>query len=400
MSRKSCTLMSYHWARFSCPGSILALTGIVLLLLLVGAIFLLSSCNSPSTDLIVFETADPRQSEVASKAAAADLQFGEIPDAFGNASDWPVRREQVARLILEYLGEMPPEAPALEPQVLSEERFDTYIRRKVSYQVQAGERVVAYLLLPIDAPLPRPAVLALHQTVEQGKLEPIGIQGHPDMAYGLELVKHGFVVLAPDTITAGDRLEPGQLYYDTAKFDLAHPRWSAMGKMLWDHRRGLDYLQTLAEVDPNRIGVIGHSLGGYNALFLAAFDERIKVTVTSCAYTRIQTDPGKERWSRSAGFVHFPKLRPYVVPEATLEIPWDFHHVLSLVSPRAIFQSVALDDSGFPNSITVAQVHMQVLPLYQYQNSAGKLTSFFYDGGHGFPGFARKTAYDFLLSNL
>lgn len=288
----------------------------------------------------------------------------------------------------------------MEPQVLSEERFDTYIRRKVSYKVETGERIASYLLIPINFPLPRPAVIALHQTVEQGKLEPVGIQGNTDMAYGFELVKLGFVVLAPDTITAGERLEPGQLYYDTTKFDIAHPGLSAMGKMLWDHQRGIDYLQTLVEVDPNRIGVIGHSLGGYNAIFLAAYDERIKATVASCAYTRIQTDPGKERWARSSGFVHFPRLRPYLVPESTLELPWDFHHVLALASPRAVFQSVALNDSGFPNSITVAQVHMQVFPLYQYQNSTEKLTSFFYDGGHGFPGFARTLAYDFLLSNL
>ena len=49
--------------------------------------------------------------------------------------------------------------------------------------------------------------------------------------------------------------------------------------------RALDLLQTLPRVDPARIGSIGHSLGGHNTLFLAAFDQRIKAAVSNCGFT-------------------------------------------------------------------------------------------------------------------
>jgi cephalosporin-C deacetylase-like acetyl esterase len=236
----------------------------------------------------------------------------------------------------------------------------------------------------------------LHQTVDQGKQEPIGLKGDPGMAYGLEMVLRGYVVLAPDTITAGERVLTGEIFFDTTAFDSANPNWSAMGKMLWDHQRGIDLLQTIKEVHSDRIGVIGHSLGGYNALFLAAFDERIKAVAVSCPYTRIQTDPGKERWSRSTGFIHFPKLRPYVAPDSSMTVPWDFHNVLSLIVPRPLFQSIALNDTIFPNSTTVAQIHMFVWPMYNAMNSAQNLITIFNQGEHGFPNEAREMAYEFL----
>ncbi len=56
-------------------------------------------------------------------------------------------------------------------------------------------------------------------------------------------------------------------------------------KGIFNHMRCVDYLISRAEVDPERIGVIGHSLGGHNSLFVAAFDERIKVIVSSCGWT-------------------------------------------------------------------------------------------------------------------
>lgn len=365
-------------------------------LLCVVSLFCLFSCGDTSSGTATVS----QQNAIAEMALKADLQFGPIEDDFGDLSNWTFKRAQISQKISAFLGDMPGQKCALDPQVLSEEVFSDYVRKKVSYQVESGERITAYLLIPIGFPLPCPAVLALHQTVEQGKLEPVGIQGDPSMSYGLELVRRGYVVLSPDTITAGERVGINGSFYDTTAFDIAHPNWSAMGKMLWDHQRGIDYLQSLHEVNRDRIGVIGHSLGGYNSLFLAAFDERIKAVVASCPYTRIQSDPGKERWSRTTGFIHFPKLRPYVAPGSTLKVPWDFDQVLALIAPRPVIQSFGLYDVSFPNSITAAQIHMKVMQLYSLYNLENNIVTSIYEDGHGFPDKSRKTAYEFLLTHL
>ena len=57
-------------------------------------------------------------------------------------------------------------------------------------------------------------------------------------------------------------------------------------KGIVNHIRAVDLLQQRDEVDPRRIGVIGHSLGGHNAMFVAAFDERLAVIVSSCGWAR------------------------------------------------------------------------------------------------------------------
>lgn len=331
-------------------------------------------------------------------AEQADARFGAVPPVFQDDSDVPAIRAGLAGTIRYYLGTDPASQVPLDPEIAGTAGFGDHVRLAVRYKTESDDAVPAYLLIPVGYPLPRPALLALHQTVSQGKDEPAGVSGDPDMAYGVELARRGYVVLIPDSITAGERVGSGETPFVTAGFDLSHPEWSAMGKMLWDHRRGIDYLQGRPEVDPDRIGVIGHSLGGYNALFLAAFDERIKTVVASCAYTRIETDPEKERWSRTSGFVHFPGLRPYVEPGSTLPLPWDFQHVLALIAPRALFQSFGYDDLLFTNIATVAQIERAVIP--GYAAFPGELVTKVYSGGHGFPAEVREAAYEFIGQRL
>ena len=62
-----------------------------------------------------------------------------------------------------------------------------------------------------------------------------------------------------------------------ARFKQRHPETLCMHKMLWDAMRGVDLLESLPQVDASRIGAVGHSLGAIESLYLAAFDERVRV---------------------------------------------------------------------------------------------------------------------------
>jgi predicted dienelactone hydrolase len=62
-------------------------------------------------------------------------------------------------------------------------------------------------------------------------------------------------------------------------------------------------LQSLPEVDPRRIGSIGHSLGGHNTLFVAAFDRRIKAMVTSCGFNSFRFTKSNRNKRRPDQFV-------------------------------------------------------------------------------------------------
>lgn len=340
-------------------------------------------------------------------ARRADEKYGKLSDLsttgpVQNLQHWAIRREEIGKTLLDYLGQFPKERVELKPRILREEQLVGFRRLKVRYLTQPGEDVTAFLLVPDDitSAAPGAAILACHQTHEAAKEEVCGLAGKESMHYGLDLVRRGYVVLAPDSITAGERIYDGYEPFETAAFDKANPEWSAIGKMAWDHMRGIDYLETLDFVDKQRIGVIGHSLGAYNALFLAAFDDRAKVVVESCGYCAIASDAGRERWARTSWFVHIPRLRSFVEPGSNQPAPFDFHHIISRIAPRPVFQSVGLRDKIFPTADSAAQVHEKVAEIYGIWKKSANLQSFFFDGEHDFPPDAKRLAYEFLDRHL
>jgi hypothetical protein len=184
--------------------------------------------------------------------------------------------------------------------------------------------------------------------------------------------------------------------------------WSVSGKMVWDKSRAIDYLWTLDEVDPQRIGAIGHSHGAYGSLQAAAFDDRIQVVVSSCGFTPFRTDGNTFRWSHATPLM--PKLGFYLGGRSmtwenfqrfTLkevnQVPFDWHHILALLAPRPLFLSVSLDDEVFPGGETIrSQVLPRIAPIYDLYNSPEKLDAHFFRGGHSFPDEARGKAFAWL----
>ncbi|HEY6740358.1 MAG TPA: hypothetical protein VI076_16055 [Actinopolymorphaceae bacterium] len=114
------------------------------------------------------------------------------------------------------------------------------------------EPVTAHLLVPESARrYPVPGVLASHPTHRRGK-EAVTVAGvAADRTYGLELAHRGYVVLAPDGIASGERVAPGEEYWDTSGFYRAYPGWTVIGRMLTDHRQGVSVPQSLPRSTPN-----------------------------------------------------------------------------------------------------------------------------------------------------
>ncbi len=94
----------------------------------------------------------------------------------------------------------------LDPKVEGEEKLDGYVRRKVSFAVEKGDRVPAWLLVPNTATREKkaPAMLCLHQTINIGKDEPVGLGKQDSKAQAKHLVERGYVCLAPDSASFGE----------------------------------------------------------------------------------------------------------------------------------------------------------------------------------------------------
>ena len=206
--------------------------------------------------------------------------------------------------LLTRLGRFPERVP-LRFTVGSRIDEDAYTRALVTYRVEENERVSAWLLMPQREAPPDgwPAVLAIHQhdnRYDLGKAEPTGLSGNAMYAYGKELCQRGYVVLCPDLLCFEDRRPAqGVRHAQNTLDDAGYERFEftrrllagscLQTKYLHDLTCAVDLLASLPGVNPERLGVIGHSLGGLEALWLTWYDARITAAVSSCGFGLLRT---------------------------------------------------------------------------------------------------------------
>ena len=306
-----------------------------------------------------------------------------------STNDWNLRRQSILRSMQEVMGPLPgaEKRSALDVKIEEEVDCGDYVRRFISYSSEPGARVPAYLLVPkaaLDATKQFPALLALHQTHALGQKVVVGLGNSTNDEYGVELVRRGYVVLAPPyPILANYNPDLKKLGYESGTM-----------KAIWDNMRGLDLLESLPFVRRGRFGAIGHSLGGHNSIYTAAFDERIKVIVSSCGFDsyRDYKDGNITGWTSER---YMPKLKSYA-PDS---YPFDFHEIIAALAPRAVFVNAPLGDSNFKwRSVdAVASAASEVFRLYGAEKS---LQVEHPDCGHLFPGEMRNQAYKLLDEQL
>jgi dienelactone hydrolase len=307
---------------------------------------------------------------------------------------WKRRRKEIKARLFETIGVPPVTRNTRSIEVINEEEVSGYVRSKITYRVGEDERITAYLLRSKELMKPAPAILALHQTVDSGKDEVVGLDGDPDFAYGHELAMRGYIVLAPDHLTAGERVYPHTESFDSGPFYERYPNWSMVGKNLDDSHAAIDVLSTLDDVDQDRIGVIGHSHGGHNAIFGAALDDRIKIAVSNCGLSVFSEEEERMEWSLEEGYVYIPKLRSYFLENRNP--PFDLHEVAALIAPRPWLNISAYYDAAYGNQEFLAEVGAQLFQVYNLFNASDGFGYYMHGSNHSFPKSARALAYEWL----
>jgi Prolyl oligopeptidase family len=348
------------------------------------------------------------RSEQTGKAELVELLTGR-GGQITSKGQWDTRRVTIRKTISAILGEGPVSKPPLAPVTTRETSLAGYSLRELSFQTEPGERVPSVLLIPKNVRGRVPVVICPHQTTQAGKKEPAGLAGNPQLQTALHLVKRGFITFTYDAICFGERHDSASGHYgDAIPFYRRHPRWSLIGKMVWDLGRALDYLETLDFIDSSRVGCIGHSHGGITTLFAMAFDERIRVGVSNCGFDTFRIDGNVWRWSHATALM--PRLGFYVgnpninmdfyraVPDSeVIQTPFDMHELLALIAPRPLFLSTSDEDFVFPNAGWSARRALARLePVYKLLNDAGNIQGHFFSGGHSFPADVSGRAYEWL----
>ena len=303
-----------------------------------------------------------------------------------SAEDWAKRRSHILRGMEEVMGPIPDSSRRvpLDVKVVEEEETDKYIRRRITYAAEPGDRVPAYLLIPKRISGRAPAMLCLHPTSALGKSQICGLGGKPSRFYAHELAERGYVCIAPDYQSFGE--------YD--KYDFSADDYvSGTMKAIWNNIRAVDVLEAMPEVDAERIGAIGHSLGGHNALFTAPFDLRIKAVVTSCGFTAFHHyyEGNLKGWTSDR---YMPRIRD-VYKNDPDKMPFDFYEVLAAIAPRPIFVNAPLHDSNFEvNGVSKAVAGAN--DVYDLLGAPKELQAVYPDCGHDFPEDIRYKVYNWL----
>lgn len=316
------------------------------------------------------------------------------------AEDWAIRRQAILAGMELVMGPVPDRTKWPEAQVRILERTelpDGITRQKIQFISDSNDRPIkAWIFLPKPDPklasqkIPerRAAVLCLHQTNHVGKDEPAGLGGLPNLHYALELAQHGFVTLAPDYPSFGE-------YPYT--FPPEHGYISGSMKAISDNMRAIDVLQAIEQVDPDRIGCIGHSLGGHNTMFTAVFDLRIKALVSSCGFTRFH----KYYAGNLVGWTS-PRYMPKIANDYHNnpdEVPFDFPEIVAAFAPRPFLACSPLGDSNFEVS-GVRDTIAAATPIYKLFDAEKGLRAEYPECAHDFPLATRQVAYEFLVEAL
>ena len=304
--------------------------------------------------------------------------------------------------IVERLGQFPDRVP-LAAEFGPEVDLGDHTRTLVTYAVEPGERITAWLLHP-KGPVPTggwPGILAIHQHAGQyylGKSEPAGLSANRMYHYGLDLCRRGYVALCPDHLCFEDRRPPEYVRMENRDLDDQGYEWfeftrrilsgsCLQTKYLHDLTCALDLLAGLPDVNPGRLGAIGHSLGGQETLWLTWYDERVKAAVSSCGFGLIRT-------ILRDGINH--NLALYV--PGMLEL-CDLDALVADIAPRAFLLTAGEEDRLFPID-GVRALAEAARAAYARAGVPAHFRAIIFSGGHSFPDEVKVEAYAFLDRSL
>ena len=294
----------------------------------------------------------------------------------------PIAASEIPRLRaqwLEYLGGLPTAKAPLAARWLGEaDDSPAYTRRKVAYTIEPGVEIDAVLFLPKKTRAKVPGVVVFHPTLAAHYAQVAGYDATaPDKMLGPQLAVRGFAVLCPRCFIFGDGADYAA---HVAAMKARHPGWRGITRMTWDGIRALDYLASLDAVDAGRLGIVGHSLGAKEVLYVAAFDPRVKAAVFS--------EGGIGRAMSNWDAVWYLGERPEASPR-------EHHELLALIAPRA-FLLLAGGGKGGADSAASERFLDAVRPLFP-PDSLGWLL---HGAGHAYPPEARQVAESFLVDKL
>lgn len=271
-----------------------------------------------------------------------------LPCKAKTKEEWQAWRRAFKRAIVKELGPDPESVP-LRPEVLERHDLGDHIREKVVFDSDPYNSVPAWVLTPTNLQPGQqvPGILVAHGH-GHGKNTCLNLDpdGQPADTYmhdaARRFCQRGYVTIVPDWRGFGERIDrdefvrrPSRDGCNVAYMANGYFGFQYLGLQVWDAKRTLDYLQSLPQVDPKKLGMIGCSFGGTMTTYASALDNRIKACVIICYLSTIEG--AFDQMGNFCGAQYMPALAKY----------GDIPDVASLIAPRPMLAEIGEYDMCF-----------------------------------------------------
>jgi dienelactone hydrolase len=337
---------------------------------------------------------------------------------------WQTRTRRSLRELLSYQ----PDPSPLDPELVRAVDMGDYRLEYVTFATSPRTRIPAYVLIPKTATGPMPALIGLHDhggfyawgkeklvelPHEHASLSEFKVRCYEGRSIATDLARQGYVVVVIDMWYWGERrlvanpLVNGQSLRDVSADEVADVNKRAFehvelacravfsggatwtGIMAWDDVKTVDYLISRPEVDPQRIGCVGMSVGGYRAFLLAALDTRVAAAIDAA-------------WMSSIPPLISTRIRKTM--DWSLQIPGlqrhlDFPELAALIAPRHLLLTNGMHDVLFtPDSVEAAKQMIQ--EAYRVAGAPDPPAWRSYDAPHEFNVQMQADAWEWLREVL
>lgn len=318
------------------------------------------------------------------RSSAIGIAVSSIPNSNANnyseEINMDAKKKELLISLVDCLGGPWPEPCSLEPTINKRINKEGYHLEFLNYQVEENDRVPAILIVPdrVNEKNPAPGVVVWHQHNGEyhiGKSEPAGMAGSPMHHTGVALAKEGYVVLCPDALCFEERQDPDKKIKDSNYEYFEFLRYIVEGKsMAWknilDMRRAVDFLVSRPEVDQERIGCYGHSMGSTHTWLLGPHEPRLKALLGNCCMPTYLAINRKKIIHCSSNYV--PNWTDY----------GDIPEIVSLIAPRPLHLNFGENDEGSPIEY-VNEGIQRIAQVYEEMDAKENFTSFVQEGvGH------------------
>ena len=304
---------------------------------------------------------------------------------FDESKDYEQWKNQVKDKLTELLGDTPDKTD-INIRIEWEEDRGEYTEKRIVFTAEKDVDVPCHLWIPKSAKNAVPVIICL-QGHSSGMHISMGRSLYPgddelissgDRDFAKQIVREGYAALVLEQRGFGERKSEAVLKFNSQALTTCwHPAMTAIllgrtliGERVWDISRAIDMLETLPEIDSDKIAVMGNSGGGTATYYAACMDERIKIAMPSCS---ICTFKDSIVAGRHCTCNYIPNMAKY----------FDMGDIACLIAPRPLIMVVGEKDHGF-NINGSKESYNTIEKIYKAAGAADKCKLVVGNEGHRF----------------